>query len=86
MRELLGLVLPEAPPDHSTISRTRRLIDLDTHEAVFTWILQRLADAGLVQAKTIGIDATTSAANALTSSCATTCETHAREGRRRLRR
>ena len=46
LRELLGLVLPEAPPDHSTISRTRRLIDLETHEAVFTWMLQRLADAG----------------------------------------
>jgi transposase len=29
LREFLGLVLPEAPPDHSTISRTRRLIDLD---------------------------------------------------------
>jgi transposase len=52
-------VLPEAPPDHSTISRTRRLIDLETHEAVFTWILQRLADEGLVKGKTIGIDATT---------------------------
>jgi hypothetical protein len=24
-----GLVLPDAPPDHSTISRTRRLIDLE---------------------------------------------------------
>jgi transposase len=47
LREFLGLVLPEAPPDHSTISRTRRLIDLETHEAVFTWMLQRLADAGL---------------------------------------
>jgi transposase len=49
IRDFLGLVRPEAPPDHSTISRTRRLIDLETHEAVFTWILQRLADAGLVQ-------------------------------------
>jgi len=29
LREFLGLVLPEAPPDHSTISRTRRLIDLE---------------------------------------------------------
>ena len=29
-------MLPEAPPDHSTISRTRRLIDLETHEAVLT--------------------------------------------------
>jgi transposase len=64
LREFLGLVLPAAPPDHSTISRTRRLIDLETHEAVFTWILQRLADAGLVKGKTIGIDATTLEANA----------------------
>ena len=31
-REFLGLLLPDAPPDHSTISRTRRLIDLETHE------------------------------------------------------
>jgi transposase len=64
LREFLGLLLPEAPPDHSTISRTRRLIDLETHEAVFTWILQRLADAGLVKGKTIGVDATTLEANA----------------------
>lgn len=64
LREFLGLVLPDAPPDHSTISRTRRLIDLETHQAVFTWILQRLAAAGLVKGKTIGIDATTLEANA----------------------
>jgi transposase len=64
LREFLGLVLPEAPPDHSTISRTRRLIDLETHEAVFTWILQRLADAGLMKGKTVGIDATMLEANA----------------------
>jgi transposase len=64
LRDFLGLVLPDAPPDHSTISRTRRLIDLETHEAVFTWMLQRLADEGLVKGKTVGIDATTLEANA----------------------
>jgi transposase len=64
LREFLGLVLPETPPDHSTISRTRRLINVETHEAVFTWILQRLANAGLVKGKTVGIDATTLQANA----------------------
>lgn len=64
LREFLGLVLPEAPPDHSTISRTRRLIDLETHQAVFTWMLQRLAEAGLVTGQTVGIDATTLEANA----------------------
>lgn len=59
LRRFLGLELPEAPPDHSTISRTRRLIDLDTHRAVFTWVLDGLAAAGLVKGDTIGIDATT---------------------------
>ena len=70
LRGFLGLVLPEAPPDHSTISRTRRLIDLETHEAVFTWMLQRLADARLVKGKTVGIDATTLEANAALRSIA----------------
>jgi len=64
LRRFLGLELPEAPPDHSTISRSRRLIDLECHAAVFTWMLQRLADAGLVRGHTIGIDATTLEANA----------------------
>ena len=54
----------EAPPDHSTLSRTRRLIDLETHQVVFTWVLQRLADATLVVGRTVGIDATTLEANA----------------------
>ena len=56
--------LQEAPPDHSTVSRTRRRIDVETHEAVFTWVLQRVADAGLLKGKTVGIDATTLEANA----------------------
>ena len=64
VRSFLGLELHEAAPDHSTISRTRRLIDLETHQAIFTWMLQRLADAGLVKGTTIGIDATTLEANA----------------------
>ena len=59
-----GCGLDEATPEHSTISRTRRLIDLETHRAVFTWILQVLATADLVKGKTIGIDATTLEANA----------------------
>jgi transposase len=64
IRSFLGFELHEAPPDHSTVSRTRRLIDLETHRAVFTWILQQLADVGLIKGKTIGIDATTLEANA----------------------
>jgi transposase len=64
LRGFLGLGLDEAPPEHSTISRTRRLIDLETHRTLFTWVLQVLATAGLVKGKTIGIDATTLEANA----------------------
>jgi transposase len=64
LRDFLGVGLEAAPPDHSTISRTRRLIDLETHRAVFTWVLQCLSAAGLVKGKTIGIDATTLEANA----------------------
>ena len=64
IRQFLDLEVHEAPPDHSTLSRTRRLIDVETHQAVFTWVLQRLADAQLVQGRTLGIDATTLEANA----------------------
>src|SRR5262249_35162182 len=64
IRKFLGLELDEATPDHSTISRTRRLIDVETHKAVFGWVLERLAQAGLLEGKTIGIDATTLEANA----------------------
>ena len=48
LRSFLDLDVTEASPDHSTLSRTRRLIDVETHEAVFTWVLERLAEAGLV--------------------------------------
>jgi transposase len=64
LRQFLDLELPETPPDHSTISRTRRLIDVETHREIFTWMLERLAEAGLVKGKTIGMDATTLEANA----------------------
>src|SRR5262245_35664135 len=64
IRKFLGLELDEAAPDHSTISRTRRLIDVETHERVFGWVLERLAKGGLLVGKTIGVDATTLEANA----------------------
>ena len=64
LRGFLGLGLEEATPEQSTISRTRRLIDLETYRAVFTWILQVLAAADLIKGKTIGIDATTLEATA----------------------
>jgi transposase len=42
VRAFLGPALMQSAPDHSTTSRTRRLIDLGTHQAVFTWVLQYL--------------------------------------------
>ena len=60
-----GLARPAARvPDRRAPRGRLRLFSLETHEAVFTWVLQQLADAGLVQGKTLGIDATTLEANA----------------------
>ena len=39
LRRFLGIGLDEQTPDHSTISRTRRLIDVETHRKVFFWML-----------------------------------------------
>jgi transposase len=64
LREFLSIGLDEKTPDHVTISRTRRLIDAETHQRIFTWVLERLAQGGLIQGKTIGVDSTTLEANA----------------------
>jgi transposase len=64
MRKFIGYALTEATPDHSTISRTRRLYSVETHKAVFRWVLQILGEEGLVEGKTVSIDATTLEANA----------------------
>jgi len=60
----LGYALDESTPDHSTISRTRRLIDLETHQEVFGYVLKILANHELIEGKTIGVDSTTLEANA----------------------
>src|SRR6202163_2852457 len=64
LRQFLAIGLDEPTPDHSTISRTRRLIDVETHRKVFFWVLERLRDQGGVKGKTVGMDATTLEANA----------------------
>jgi transposase len=64
LRKFIAYSLTEETPDHSTISRTRRLYTVETHRAVFRWVLQILAEAGLIEGKTVSIDATTLEANA----------------------
>ncbi len=64
LRHFLSIGLDEKTPDHVTISRTRRLIDAETHQRIFSWVLERLAHGGLIKGKTIGVDSTTLEANA----------------------
>lgn len=63
LRKFLGYGLDEQTPDHSTISRTRRLLWLSTHKAVFEWVLGLVEEAELL-GKTVAIDATQLEANA----------------------
>jgi transposase len=64
LRSFLGFELDQSTPDHSTISRTRRLIDVETHRNVFLWVLGMLAEEGLLKGNTIAVDGTTLEANA----------------------
>jgi transposase len=43
LRDFLGYPLSKATPDHSSLSVIRGRIDLETHEAVFGWVLKVLA-------------------------------------------
>lgn len=57
LRRFLGYGLTDQTADHSTLSRNRRLIDVETHQEVFNWVLQVLAKWKLLDGKTLGIDA-----------------------------
>src|SRR5215207_5909490 len=46
------------------LSRTRARLPLEVHDAVFTWVLQRLAERGLIKGERIGVDASSVEANA----------------------
>lgn len=64
LREFLRLGMTDAVPDHSWLSKTRSRLPLEVHEAVFGWVLERLAEHGLVKGDRIGVDASTIEANA----------------------
>jgi transposase len=64
LRDFLGYSMTEETPDHSSLSRIRQRMDVETHQEVFTWVLKVLAERGLLKGKTLGIDATTLEANA----------------------
>jgi hypothetical protein len=52
----LGIALDENASDHSTISRTRRLTDVESHAEVFARVVGLFAGRGLLQGKQIGSD------------------------------
>ncbi len=64
LRAFVGYGLDESTADHSTLSRTRRLIDVETHQQVFQWVLKVVASEGLLQGTTVGVDGSTLEANA----------------------
>jgi transposase len=64
LREFLRLGTTEPVPDHSWLSKTRSRLPLEVHEAVFGWVLERLAEHGLIKGDRIGVDASTMEANA----------------------
>jgi transposase len=64
LREFLRLGERERVPDHSWLSRTRSRLPLEVHDQVFTWVLKRLVEHGLIKGERIGVDASTMEANA----------------------
>jgi len=64
LREFLRLGERERVADHSWLSRTRSRLPLEVHDQVFTWVLARLAEHGLIKGERIGVDASTMEANA----------------------
>jgi transposase len=64
LRDFLGLELRQSVPDHSWLSRTRARLPLEVHERVFAWVLEQLAERGLIKGARIGVDASTMEANA----------------------
>lgn len=64
LRAFLGIAENRPTADHSNLSRTRQRIDLETHQAVFDWVLKRLAEHELLKGRTLGVDASTMEANA----------------------
>ena len=59
LREFLGYVLAKTPPEHFTLSKTRKRLSLEVHGAVFSWVLEQLRESRLRRGKTVGLDATT---------------------------
>ena len=63
LRELRLLTEREGVPDNSWQSPTRSRLPLELYEQVFTWVLHRLAEHGLIRGEWIGVDTSTMETN-----------------------
>jgi len=64
LRDFLRLANRDTVPDHSWLSKTRSRLPHEVHEQVFAWILNLVAEHGLVKGERIGVDGSTMEANA----------------------
>src|SRR3954464_2869236 len=58
LRGFLGYALRQATPDHSTISRARRLYGVETPKGTFRWVIRILSGEGMIRGRTVSIGAT----------------------------
>ena len=64
LREFLRLANRDKVPDHSWLSKTRGRLPHEVHEKVFEFVLNLVAERGLVKGERIGVDGSTMEANA----------------------
>jgi transposase len=64
LRDFLRLANRDKVADHSWLSRTRSRLPHEVHEKVFGWVLNLVAERGLVRGERIGVDGSTMEANA----------------------
>lgn len=64
LRVFLGVALPAATPEHSSMTRIRKRLPEAVFEQVFSFVLTVAVEHGLLKGKTIAVDATTLEANA----------------------
>jgi transposase len=64
LRDFLGIPLPKATPDHSSMTKVRDRLPLEVHTAIFQMVLKLADEKGLLNGKTVAVDSTTLEANA----------------------
>lgn len=65
LRQFLGLGWNESSPDHSSLTKIRKRLPEEVHQAVFDWVLKLCADKKLLtDPSVVGVDSTTIEANA----------------------